>query len=369
MRETVVIAALCMAVCAIGFAAGPRPPSLSLTAVDREPAGGREALDDAAIAALEKAVADKPEDRRARFELISGLMASGKLAAARDAARAWREVDAYNLVVVRLLGDIYSELGKRREALRTYSAVVELLPEDPAAQRALAGVLKQSGDVEAAYERLTAAAALRPDDVGLRFELADAAQRIGKQAEAQAAFASVAASESANESIRYPAKQRLAQILSEQRREALTGGDTNDRARAARLDAEIEALQIKGGSINDIVVYLSWDTDRSDVDLWVTNPTGEKVYYEHKVDKFGGALFHDVTNGYGPESFTAKKAARGTYVVAVHYYSAGRSNFPEARGEVVVVLNEGTAKEKKHVLPYRLFQAKQVVTVAKISVQ
>lgn len=366
MREICVIAALCTAVCAVGFAAGPQKPSLKLTAVDREPTEGRDKLDAAAIAKLRSAVAENPKDRRARFELISGLMGAGKLDDARKAAIAWREVDAYNLVVVRLLGDIYSELGKRRDALRTYSAVVELLPKDPGAQRALASVLKQSGEVKAAYDRLIAATELRPDDVRLRFELADAAQRIGRLAEAQAAFTAVAANDSANESIRYPAKQRLAQIYSEQRRDALRGGDT---ARAKKLEADIAALQIKGGSVNDIKVYLTWDTDRSDVDLWVTNPTGEKVYYEHKSDKFGGTLFHDVTDGYGPESYTAHQAARGTYVVTVHYYSAGRSNFPEARGEVVIVLDEGTASEKKHVLPYRLFKAKQTVTVAKITVE
>lgn len=366
MREIAVIAVLCTAVCAVGLAAGPRKPSLSLTPVDREPAGGRTALDAVAIAELRAEVAANPKDRRARFALIQGLMASDKLAEARDAAIAWREVDAYNLVVVRLLGDIYSELGQRRQALRTYSAVVELLPKDAGAQRALASVLKQSGDIRAAYDRLAAAATLRPDDLRLRFELGDAAHRLGRLAEAQASFAQVASSEAANESIRYPAKQRLAQIYSEKRRAALAAGN---QALAAELESALDALAIKGGSKSDIKIYLTWDTDRSDVDLWVTNPVGEKIFYSHKTGKFGGELFHDVTNGYGPESFTAHRAARGTYVVAVHYYSAGRSNFPEARGEVVVVLDEGTAREKKHVLPYRLFAKDQVVTVAKIDVE
>jgi uncharacterized protein YfaP (DUF2135 family) len=75
-----------------------------------------------------------------------------------------------------------------------------------------------------------------------------------------------------------------------------------------------------------------------------------------------------VTTGYGPESFTAANAAKGEYVVQVNYFGRGRSNFSEARGEVVVVLDEGKATETKHVLPYRLFDEKQTVTVARISV-
>ena len=34
--------------------------------------------------------------------------------------------------------------------------------------------------------------------------------------------------------------------------------------------------------MNDVKVYLTWDTDRSDVDLWVLNPGGEKIFYSHK---------------------------------------------------------------------------------------
>ena len=347
------------------FATTNRSPDLSLTALDREPPEGRAVRSAEALATLAKGVAEKPKDRRARFDLITGLMASGKLVDAEKAAIEWRSVDAYNLVVVRLLGDIYAERGESAKALRTYSAVVELLAKDAGAQRALASVLKQSGDVESAYQRLREANRIRPGDRRLLFELADAAERVGNAEIARETFAKIAKDDEANSSIRYPAKQRLAQILGEQRRKAVSKGADK---KAKELSREIQSLAIKGGSVNDIKIYLSWDTDGSDLDLWVTNPAGEKVSYERKTGKFGGTLFHDVTSGYGPESFTAHKAREGNYVVAINYFSAGRSNFPEARGEVVIVLNEGRTNEKKHVLPYRLFAAKQVVTVAKITV-
>jgi uncharacterized protein YfaP (DUF2135 family) len=267
---------------------------------------------------------------------------------------------------VRLLGDIHSELGDRAAALRAYSAVVELLPEDAKAQRALASVLKQNGDLPAAYGRLHAAAGLRPDDTRVAFELADVAQRMGDLDDARARFEAIVAADDTSMAVRYPAKQRLAQLYAQQRRDA---ADSNRDADARALNDKIAALNIEGGVENDIKIYLTWDTDRSDVDLWVTNPAREKIYYSHKKGRYGGALYGDVTTGYGPESFTARRARKGTYTVRVNYFSAGRSNFPEARGEVIVVLDEGKPSETRHVLPYRLYHAKQTVTVARIEVR
>jgi hypothetical protein len=337
--------------------------SLSLEKVDTEPREGRTKPTVSQLASLADAVAKNPDSREARFALVRGDIDSGDLDAALLNARAWREKDAYNLVVIRLVGDILSEIGKKDEARRTYSSVVELLPHDAEAQRALATVEKQAGDLDAAYQRLEAAREISSTDARMKFELADLAGRTGKPTEAKSLFAEIASDAEASEAVKYPAKQRLAQILSGERNAAISP------AESARLGQEIDALGIHGGTVNDVKVYLSWDTDRSDVDLWVTTPSGEKVFYQHKVGKNGEALFDDVTTGYGPESFTANDAQPGTYVVQVNYFSTRRSQFPEARGEVTVVLHEGSADEQRIVLPYRLFQVGQTVTVGRIKVQ
>jgi len=339
---------------------------LKLKQVDREPAKGRKAPSTNELKQLRQAVTDKPKDRGARFSLVMGLVKAGKLDEALASAKAWRKQDAYNLVVVRLIGDIYTELKRYAEAGRAYSAVVELLPEDAGAQRALATVLKQSGQLKPAYQRLVAAAKIRPEDTRIAFELADVAQRLGRTVEATRRFSAIIDSDKTPAKIRYPAKQRLAQLHAAARLRALK---QRKAAEATRLAEAIKALAIKGGAVNHIKVYLTWDTDRTDVDLWVINPSGQKVYYQHKKGKFGGALYDDVTDGYGPESFTASVARKGTYVVKVNYYGTNRRAFTEARGEVVVILNEGTAREQRHTLPYRLFKPKQTVTVARIDVR
>jgi Flp pilus assembly protein TadD len=319
----------------------------------------------ASIPDLRKEVEAHPDDRTKRVALVRALVLSRDLDGALAEAQAWRAHDAYSLVAVRALGDVLMERGDKAEAERVYSAIVELLPRDTDAQRSLATLLKAHGDLPSAEARLRAAVESRPDDARLLFELADVEQRLGKKEPAAARFTKVIEAKETTDQIRHPAKLRLAQILAEERRQAKARGDV---AGESALASRIEALGIAGGLENDVHVYLTWDTDRTDVDLWVTTPSGEKVFYGHAKGKGGEALYGDVTTGYGPESFTARSAARGDYSVQVNYFGGGRGAFPEARGEVIVVVDEGRPTEKRTVLPYRLFAQGETVTVARVRV-
>ncbi len=348
--------------------AAPAPTAstaLALTAVDSEPKNGQKKPSDAEIAALRRVVEEHPDDRTKRLALVRALVTARDLDGALTEAQAWRAKDAYNLVAVRALGDVYMERGEKDEAERVYSAIVELLPRDADAQRALATLLKQRGDLPAAMARLQAALEARPDDPRLLFELADVELRLGKNEVALERLTKVIDATATSEQIRYPAKQRLGQVYGELRRSAKASGDEG---KAKAYGEKLDALALKGGLENDVHVYLTWDTDRTDVDLWVTTPSGEKVFYSHKQGNGGESLFDDVTTGYGPESFTAKSAEHGDYKIEVNYFSAHRGAFPEARGEIIVVLDEGRPTERKQVLPYRLFAEGQTVTVAKVRV-
>lgn len=335
---------------------------LRVTPLDTEPPRRRQPTTDD-LARLLEAVRSAPRARDAHFAYTRALMARGDLLAAHEAAERWREHDAYNLVVARLLGDIETEQGDDARARRTYSSIVELLPRDVQARRALATVLKQRGDLQGARQQLSAALAL-DDDRHTAFELADVEYRLGLP-EARGRFRAIADAAEASESLRYPARQRLAQIAARERSEAEARGD---RARALELTRELAALPLHGGVENDIKVFLSWDTDRSDVDLWVTTPRGEKIFYGKKQGPDGEQLFDDVTTGYGPESFTAHQATPGAYTVTVDYFGARPGSFKEARGEVLVILNEGRTTEARRAFPYRLFEEKDRVTVARIDV-
>jgi tetratricopeptide (TPR) repeat protein len=339
----------------------PPPKAIVLVPIDSE-SHLKEAPN---VVALRQDVAEHPDDRVKRVALIRGLVLTKDLDGALAEAKSWRAKDAYNLVAVRALGDVHMERGEKEQAERVYSAIVELLPRDTDAQRSLATLLKQRGDLTGAETRLRAAVESRPEDARILFELADVEQRLGKKAPATEHLGKVIETKETSEQIRYPAKLRLAQLLGEERRTAKAKGDA---AADASLTSKIDALGLKGGLENDIHVYLTWDTDRTDVDLWVTTPTGEKVFYGYRTGRHGEALYDDVTSGYGPESFTAQNATAGDYVVQVNYFAGRRGAFPEARGELIVVLDEGRPTERKQVLPYRLFAEKDTVTVARITV-
>ncbi len=70
----------------------------------------------------------------------------------------------------------------------------------------------------------------------------------------------------------------------------------------------------------DLRVVLNWDADNSDMDLWVTDPNGERAYYGNRLTRQGGRMSADLTSGYGPEEFMLKQAIPGKYKVEANYY-------------------------------------------------
>ncbi|MGK0376712.1 MAG: hypothetical protein ACJA1Z_000510 [Patiriisocius sp.] len=79
-----------------------------------------------------------------------------------------------------------------------------------------------------------------------------------------------------------------------------------------------------------IKVTLVWDTT-SDIDLWVTDPTGEQIDYTNTTSQSGGYLDVDDVDGFGPENiFWASTAPLGNYMVQAHYYESngqGSTNY------------------------------------------
>lgn len=62
-----------------------------------------------------------------------------------------------------------------------------------------------------------------------------------------------------------------------------------------------------------------WDTDMTDIDLHVIEPSGEKAYYGNRRTEIGGQVSRDFTQGYGPEEYTLRAACTGNYKVSAKY--------------------------------------------------
>jgi uncharacterized protein YfaP (DUF2135 family) len=130
-------------------------------------------------------------------------------------------------------------------------------------------------------------------------------------------------------------------------RQVLAPGENQIRvvAQAAGKRAEDQVAVYALVPAKDLRVTLTWDTPGTDVDLWVTGPDGEKVFYQHAQGTQGGSLDTDVTTGFGPETYTQARTLPGTYRIEAHYYRGDRPT----RITVTVLRGEGTPEEERRV--------------------
>jgi len=112
----------------------------------------------------------------------------------------------------------------------------------------------------------------------------------------------------------------------------------------ARLAAISQSVGLRNA---DVLVTITWNTDNSDVDLHVVEPSGEECFYQHRKTRIGGQLTQDVTQGYGPEMYVLPRAPKGRFAIRAHYYARDR-NRASARTKVYATITEGwgTASER-----------------------
>jgi uncharacterized protein YfaP (DUF2135 family) len=119
----------------------------------------------------------------------------------------------------------------------------------------------------------------------------------------------------------------------------------------------------------DMKVILTWDKDKTDIDLWVTDPEGEKCYYANRNTGIGGLLDLDNTSGFGPETFTLPKAISGNYLISAHYYGNRSRIVVPVNVKLEVVLYPGTPKEVRKVYSTFIKKTNDAADVANILIQ
>jgi tetratricopeptide (TPR) repeat protein len=118
---------------------------------------------------------------------------------------------------------------------------------------------------------------------------------------------------------------------------------------------------------SDLRVTISWNTDATDVDLWVIEPDGTKCFYSNARTKNGGQLSQDQTQGYGPERYHVAKAMPGVYTVVVHYFRPNANLLGgETHVNVVVTRQAGGPQEVSERHNVILRRADEQVQVCKV---
>jgi hypothetical protein len=233
--------------------------------------------------------------------------------------------------------------GDADGALRVLSSIIELYPARDDALR-LVGYrlldLKQPVQAARLFQRVQRQ---RPFEPHSYRDLARSLEQSGKYGLAAVQYEIILAGTWHNrfgDALKLVAREEYAHML----REAIAS-KTVSRELANHFGERLEQMD-PAKLQSDLRVTITWNTDATDVDLWVIEPDGTKCFYQHTQTKNGGELSQDQTQGYGPERYQARKAMKGTYRVMVHYYR-GNPNLlgGETHVNVVVTRHAGTPQE------------------------
>jgi Ca-activated chloride channel homolog len=191
-------------------------------------------------------------------------------------------------------------------AVRILSELAEAYPDDSALLRILARILDGWNDSELARLLLQHAIEVAAGEPQTWRELVLLEARLGNDDAIEQITTAAAAIDPL---VRDGIVKEITPLLTRWR--SLAPGTSHD----LRLEDDA-ALQVD----------LMWDTNFSDVDLYVTEPGGEQVMYQHKTSAQGGRLHADITTGYGPEIYTIARPVPGSYEIAVDYYATDQTD-------------------------------------------
>jgi Ca-activated chloride channel family protein len=120
----------------------------------------------------------------------------------------------------------------------------------------------------------------------------------------------------------------------------------------------------------DLRVVLTWDADNTDIDLWVTDPNGERAYYGNRLTYQGGRMSLDFTGGYGPEEFSLKRAKPGQYKVEAQYFGDRQQKITGPTTlQVTLTTQFGSAAQKEQAITLRLKGRSETVFVGTFEVK
>jgi tetratricopeptide (TPR) repeat protein len=238
---------------------------------------------------------------------------------------------------------LFSEIKASQRAVDVLSNVVELKPGDARWFRVYASTLVAWGRAPEALGLYKRIVSLREEDPQSFRDYGLALEAAGQLEAALVTFQKVNTEQwdSRFEGVHLIAEQDLVRVS--------RAINANPRVVSpSALASARGCLKKFGKDLQDkIVITTSWDTDNTDVDLHVMEPSGHHVYFQNR-EPLGtdGHLSHDMTRGFGPEQYRNSRPVRGEYVVKLRYFSQNRNAISE--GTFVrldfFVLENGLAK-------------------------
>jgi tetratricopeptide (TPR) repeat protein len=266
-----------------------------------------------------------------RLEQVMSLLHHKKAAAALATALKWRDAEPGDVLALVALGEAYEQLGDGKRAARAYGSIIDLFP-GRADMRRFAGerLERVGGELTLAIDTFEKAREQRPDHPASHRLLAYALVRAGKLEQAFSTMREGAARS-------YPAGRFLGvdRIMKEDLgliAAAWIKQEPNARSKIEQLVADAGAEVAREHSLRFV---LNWETDANDVDFHIFDARGGHAYYARKQLASGGALYADVTTGYGPECFAIRAPSAYPYRLRAHYYSRGPMGYGMGKLEII----------------------------------
>ncbi|HEX8911526.1 MAG TPA: DUF2135 domain-containing protein, partial [Humisphaera sp.] len=356
--------------------AGAREDGLRLTGATTQPGAGRwqaTAMGRAGGEAADGAIAIKPWDPNTPYiQAMKRVPAEGAYAVYLEQRPANIKSPAFFFDCA----DYLVRAGRKAEGIRVLTDVVELQLEDARLARVVAHRLQQIGELDAAIDLFERVLALRPEEPqsyrDLALALADRADAAVAAKRADLNTAAVATD--------YARALELLGKVVERNWDRFEQIELIALMEANRIAERVKQLPNFGDVPNpidgrlrknldcDVRIVLTWDADQTDIDLWVTEPSGETCIYNHNRTTIGGAMSRDFTQGYGPEEYALRRVMPGQYKIQANYYGSNQAHLTgPCTVQATVITNFGRPNEQRQTLSLRLGQNKETATVGTVT--
>lgn len=233
--------------------------------------------DMAAVREAEEALRAQPDSRDRHRTLVRALSRAGRLERAEQVAKQWIERDRLDPEALTYLSDVVGRLGRRDEAVRLLSGIVDLESDNVTLQRRMANAFERAGKAERACAHRVALAEIRPGDRDVVADAMRCERALGRTA----------------------AADRILEMVD---------ADDRDDVTEAAADAAT-AERVRG----DLIVEAEW-TGGSDVDVTLVTPQGTRLSW------MGGRtnVVGDDATRIGHERVGLRRAGTGRYYIEVN---------------------------------------------------
>ncbi|MBQ9242970.1 MAG: DUF2135 domain-containing protein [Proteobacteria bacterium] len=305
------------------------------------------------------------------------------LTAIQDAAKIYKDSDSLYSTYLRQrakyadspafyldCAGLFLKENKRELALRILSNLAELKLDNVSLLRVYAWRLREAGEFDHAIVVLRKVLKLRPDeavswrDLALTLTMrAKKTKRAEDVQEALECYHKAAFTYHARNDAMWTALVAVEEfnaLLAWSKRQKLSG-----KVNAPKIDPAFEHLLD-----TDLRIVMMWDTDNTDIDLHVVEPSGEEIYYDHQNSRHRGLISHDVTTGYGPEEYLIKHAPKGQYLATTKYFASHEQKLVgPATVTAFVYTNWGRANEDCKITSVRLETEQEIVKIGDVTIK